>query len=488
MPPPLVSANASPGNLGVAAKALGTGSSIVLHAYDAAGNRLSWSAFRALQTNGKGSNGQNDALLDPVTLRVRSMWPLRSSNGTRSGDPSLQVPSVPAALALAWPTSDGYSNLIMNLPVQAGTYVFNQLAAQQVISDLTAAHAARPWYMPSTAEIASESLAQSKGAEAGKAASEAQVGASSAQALDAAVHAEMLLLSESGIQYAIAHRAMGLQPEWGFTFDDISRGISTLRSVADLTAPSAGDAWIRIVFNLSESPGYYANEIANAHALGLHVVGQILDSSDMRYVSGAAWQSRVQAYVASLPSVDEWEVGNEVNGNWLGSDVVGKISYAAAYIKQHTHARTLLTLYWQLGEDAASDSMFTWAAANLSSSVMTNIDDLGISLYPEADPMGSAFDRVMNTLHAQFPAQRLLVTELDYGSPDLQKTWWWASPTDLTGPARIAVAKLYQSAVLSYPYSGGGTFWWYYVEEAQEGNPLWNALASLHQAVAGGAR
>jgi len=48
----------------------------VLHAYDANGNRLSWNAFRTLQENGKESNGDNDVLLDPATLRVLSTWGL----------------------------------------------------------------------------------------------------------------------------------------------------------------------------------------------------------------------------------------------------------------------------------------------------------------------------------------------------------------------------------------------------------------------------
>ena len=451
---------------------------ITLHVYDSSGNRISWNAFRALESDGKGSNGLNDAILDASSLRILSQWPLASSGGG-TGDPTLSVPSGNAALALAWPTSDGYSNLIFALPSTGGTYIFNQLAAKQLVADLDAAKAARPWYVPSAAFTTSSLNAHTALSGTLAAASEAQTGAMSAQAMDAAIHAERLLLSESGPQFARTKAAGSLA--WGVTFDEIAGGVRDLASVASLVAPAAGDAWIRVVFDRQEPASYYAAEIAEAHALGMHVVGQLLDSSDMSAVSLTKFQARVQSYVATLPAVDEWEVGNEVNGNWLGSDVVAKVSYAAAYVKSHTNARTLLTLYWQLGEDVTSDAMFNWAATNLTSTIMSNIDDIGLSLYPENNPMGSAFDRVLQTLHAAYPNQSLMITELDYWSSDLSHTWWWGSQTDPTGAGRIAVAQWYGAAGLSYPYYRGGTFWWYYLEEAAQGNALWDALASLHQ-------
>lgn len=94
--------------------------------------------------------------------------------------------------------------------------------------------------------------------------------------------------------------------------------------------------------------------------------------------------------------------------------------------------------------------------------------------------MGLAFDRVLTTLHARFPGQRLLISELGYWSADLGHTWWWGSRTDPEDRGRVAVASLYQSAILGYPYSGGGTYWWYYRQEAMDPTPLRRALAALH--------
>jgi hypothetical protein len=221
------------------------------------------------------------------------------------------------------------------------------------------------------------------------------------------------LYSEYGIQYAGSNRST-FRPQWGVTFDTITGGTGDLATVRDLVGGDPQDGWVRIVFDRKKSPSYYANEIAAAHQAGLRVVGQFLDSSDMAKVSMRAWKSRVRAYVSALPTVDEWEVGNEVNGNWLGRDVVSKITYAANYVKTHTSARTLLTLYWQLGEDNAAHSMYTWAKRNLSSSLLSQIDDIGISLYPEDHPMGVTFDRAFSTLHSLFPSQRIEITELGY--------------------------------------------------------------------------
>ncbi len=224
-----------------------------------------------------------------------------------------------------------------------------------------------------------------------------------------------------------------------------------------------------------------------AHALGIRVVGQLLDSSQLAAVSPAAWRGRVARYVTALPDVDSWEVGNEVNGNWVGADVREKVAFAAAYVKRHTHASTMLTLYWQLGEDDAAHSVFTWAAT-LPASTLRDVDEIGLSVYPEEHPLGAAFDRVFRTLHAAFPRQRLSVGELGYGDADLEHIWWWGSRDRPTTSGRAAVADLYARAVLGYPYSAGGTYWWYFRSEVTRSGELFRVFARVRDEVAGDGR
>jgi hypothetical protein len=455
---------------------------VTFHVFDRSGNRVTWAAFRALQENGKGSAGDNDMLLDPATLTVVKAWPLFSSGGT-TGDPTFSWPGQPVTLSLAWPTSDGYSNLLLDIDAP-GVYNFDLLAADRTVAALDHAVSARPSYRPSPAFSDASAAAHSQLSAAHSSTTEATQGSLATGALDQAVHASTVLLAGYGVQYAAANRAT-MRPQFGVTFDDISGGAADLGTVRDLVANDSSDGWVRIVFDRSEPASYYRSEVDAAHQLGLHVVGQILDSSDMASQGLTTWQSRVTSYVDTLPTVDEWEVGNEVNGSWLGRDVPAKIDFAARYVKAHTTARTLLTLYWQLGEDDAAHSMFTWLKSSMNPSTMSVIDDLGMSVYPEDHPMGVAFDRAVSTLHAAAPQQRIMLTELGYWSADLGHTWWWGSATDPTGAGRQQVAALYQSAMMGYSYSGGGAYWWYYLTEALPKNQLWSTLAGIHAQVAG---
>jgi len=456
-------------------------SSVVLHVYDATGARLSWAQFRNLQENGNGTNGDNDMLLDPTTLAVTTPWPLYEGG---SGDPVFDWTGSRTTLSVAWPTSDGYSNLLLDVGAP-GTYDFTYLAAKEAIASLDAMVRARPSYAPSAAFTSASQNGHALLAQATAVTNEPAQGGLGARAYDDAVHAQRLLLTEYGVQYGRQRNATGTPTVWGVTYDTISGGAGALQSATNLVSGAVGKGWVRIVFDRSEPATYYVGEVAAAHLQGLRVVGQFLDSSDMASVSLAQWQARVTSYLAVLAAVDEWEIGNEVNGNWLGTGVVAKISYAAQAVKAKTSARTLLTLYYQLGEDDAAHSMFTWARANLGPTTMAYINDLGLSVYPEDHPLGAALDRVLTTLHTQFPAQSLMMTELDYWSPDLGHTWWWGSSTDPFGAGRQAVATDYSAAMLGYSYSRGGTFWWYFPEEAPQGSSLWSAMRGVYTATGG---
>ena len=165
---------------------------VVLRVYDAQGKRIDWASFREIADNGRSGNGLDDALLDPEKLTMTRAAPLFSSNGAGDGDPALTLPAEgSAALSLAWPTSDGYSNLIFDLPDRGGTFDFNQLASQQVLGDVAASLSARPWYRPGTKVTALYAAAKreySRGR--------------FPQSLNAGVSAEMLLLVEAGVAYA----------------------------------------------------------------------------------------------------------------------------------------------------------------------------------------------------------------------------------------------------------------------------------------------
>ena len=50
---------------------------------------------------------------------------------------------------------------------------------------------------------------------------------------------------------------------------------------------------------------------------------------------------------------------------------------------------------------------------------------------------------------------------------------------------RRALAKHLYLANLSFPYSIGGGFWWYYVQEMAARQPLWHDLHDVYRSVEG---
>lgn len=411
--------------------------------HDLDGRLLTWAEFRARQSNGAGEDGYGDVLVDRSTLRVVTPWPLEPGTGTFA----LERPEGDIALALAWPTGDGYGQLLLDLPAP-GRHDFGELAARQAATELDRQLRDRPGYAPSP-EVAGV-LAAARGAlDSG----------GFVRAHDELVRGQLLVQEEFG-----RGRARTGSPVVGVTFDDPGRrdALAPARELA-----GSGTPWVRFVFDLTEGPQAYAEDVAAARAAGVHVLGQFLDSSQLAQVDVPRWRARVQAYVAGLPDVEWWEVGNEVNGAWTGSDVAVKTLWAARHVRENSSARTLVTFYWQLGEGEPEESLFTWAAEHLPDEALDDVDDLGLSVYPQEHPLGASLERVLRTLRAAYPGKRLLISELGYGAPDLQELWWWGARDDLRA-GRAAVARFYAAACQGA--ADGGTFWWYFLQDGPDVN------------------
>jgi hypothetical protein len=433
---------------------------VVLRVYDADGHLLSWRQFRDVQSNGAGVDGHNDALLDASTLQITEIGPLYPDRGGIALDP----PDEDALLALAWPSADGYSQLLLPVP-PPGRYNFNLLAARQAAAAVRALVGAHP-DQPAAGDAATAiATAEAELTRAEAADDEVAAAVAATQAYDAAVHAQVVLLQQYGTGRAATLRR-------GVTLDEVPDAATLERARA-----AVGDGgWIRLVLDPDTPLREYAAPVAAAHRLGLRVLALPIDSSEMAALSDAAWRARITAAVDALPDVDEWEAGNEVNGDWLGEDVAARVAWAVDHVHEQTAATVLVTLYWQLGEGEAENSIFNWLAAHPES--VARADDVGLSVYPEEHPMGAATDAVLTRLHDVLPGRTLLISELGYGSEDLQPIWWWGSPTDQEGAGRAAVASLYTLAPAGYPFTGGGPFWWYFAQDANPGTPLLKALQS----------
>lgn len=558
---------------------------VEFHVYDNTGNRVLWKAFRNIQENRNAQGGDNDKLLDPVNLTVllkagHEAYGLYSSKrrpNEDTGDPVIEWPSrrVAVTLSLAWPTAEGYSNLMLDLPSPSASpvpqypesqlpiysmqgdrpvVIFNLLAAQRIVDNLDKALADRalgPFSLPyapspeyrdrytSAYNSAKDNLRRAKS----DGLLEKERGRLGELAFESATTATLLMLEDYGPQYARAQRG-AYRPKWGVSLEgDIQQPTedgqikeSTFTSVQEMVNCVAGDGWVRLIISSDDNigPKYYWPALKWAHQHHLKVLGELRDSFDMCCTSKDQWQAHVRKYVDGLSKnaddhdleADEWEVGNEVNGEWLvkKSDEEDRchsctgyaatadfIAFAAHYVKTKTDKPTMLTLFWQVGEDEPSSAMFNWLKDKLmgqkapdGKSVLVYLDDIGLSLYPDKAPMGTGFNRIVSTLHNVYftlPQHRLMLTELDYwplqAEPNYVHVWRWGQP-DLSKGSGVAdfqrvraqVATFYQSAVLGYPYSGGGTFWWYYLQEVApdagyQDNEIWKVLHSIHSKVVG---
>jgi hypothetical protein len=136
-----------------------------------------------------------------------------------------------------------------------------------------------------------------------------------------------LLISSMASSPALGQTLAGRtvpSPIYGVTLDDVSNPSSTITSLSRLVRlPTA-----RIVFDTGETPSYYAQPIQHFRPIS-YIMGELIDSSYMKhYKTVSAVQSWTNSYVNTLGSqVDIWEIGNEINGNWLsrqsnGADVM----------------------------------------------------------------------------------------------------------------------------------------------------------------------
>ncbi len=441
--------------------------------YDANGHRLSYADVLAITTGGP--NGwRSDATYRVTDASIVDM-PALINDG---GDPAFPVTEPGIGLSIAWPTQHtGYSTLFIDDGgagfTTGGTVDLTYRAALDYRRKLDEARARRPAFVPTQRFTALDARANRLLDDAAGATSPSTRGALGQQALDVLAQAFESLLEADGRQEGASR-----DPWWGVTVDRRTRYRDVISSIADLVDHRPGVAYVRIVFDLGVGPKGYDAIIHEAERQGVVVVGQVFDSSYMRHATVAEFEARWRNYVDHFPDIGVWEVGNEVNGGWLGDDVPEKVAYAARYVKATDPTdTTVLTLFWQLGTaDSPATSVFQWARDQISPALVADTDVIALSTWIGGAPLGIAHDEVFERLHAMFPGKRIAMGELGYWEPNTSRVWWWRSQRDPTTKVRAALARHMYLANLAFPSSVGGGFWWYYVTEMSKREPLWDTL------------
>ena len=426
---------------------------LTLKFYNTNGMVLTFAQVQALQKGPMSGAYPADAFVDPVSLRLLSATPMTSAGGF-----SFKLfAGQPAAFAINWPTSSQGYGLVIVDNAGAGfsanaTVNFTYQAAKDIKRRLDIALVARPDYTRSTAFNTAFNTAINGLKMADQSSAESVKGALGQLALEQFVVAYDVLLREYGPFYARTHQST-TTPWLGFTMEDVSHYQGDLDKIASMANPFA---WVRIVFQHGDSPSVYTAAVGYAKSKGIKVMGLPVDSSADKRFTRAQYLQRYKDYIAAFPTIDCWEVGNEVNGGWLHHDIASRIADVAAYCKAQ-NKKTYLTLFWQINTADAKSAVFDWISANLPGAVRSNLDYIGISQYQEQAPVGVAFDQIMRRLQAEFPSQQIGLGELGYWIKG--QRYWWAYNSNITA-AKETILEQYYKAALGYAGANGGCFWW----------------------------
>jgi hypothetical protein len=216
----------------------------------------------------------------------------------------------------------------------------------------------------------------------------------------------------------------------------------------------------RIVFDENVPATSYTKAATQIQGVS-YVMGELLDSFYVKTYSTSAYLARTDEYLSTLgDKVDIWEVGNEINGEWLGDTATVAAKMTGAYDKVKAAGKTTgLTLYYNAGcYEKADHEMFTWAQANVPQRMKDGLDYVLVSYY-EDDCNGRQPDwqSVFTKLGQMFPNSKLGIGECGTSK----------------AASKAAYITRYYGMNVTAPRYVGGYFWWYF---KQDGVPYTSKL------------
>jgi hypothetical protein len=248
---------------------------------------------------------------------------------------------------------------------------------------------------------------------------------------------------------------------YGVTIDSVANLSSITTALKNLSQKPT----TRIVFDEGVSASYYLNATKQIHEVS-YIMGEILDSFYVKNYSVSEYIKRTEEYYNLLsPYVDIWEVGNEINGEWLGnaSDVAQKMTGAYDFIKSKGKV-TALTLYYN--EDCwmyPSEEMFTWANKNVPARMKTGLDYVLVSYYEQdCNGLRPDWEKVFAKLAEMFPNSKIGFGEIG---------------TTESSEAKADMIERYYKMNISQERFIGGYFWWYFMQDmVPMTKPMWQVL------------
>ncbi|GAC1572811.1 MAG: hypothetical protein NVS3B20_04670 [Polyangiales bacterium] len=271
-------------------------------------------------------------------------------------------------------------------------------------------------------------------------------------------------IDAKGVDSALDTSAKGPRPIpdplYGVTID----GITPLPSIVTSLSKLSHMPTTRVVFDEFQKASTYTTSVAAIYDVSF-VMGAILDSYYVKDYSIAAYGSRTTEYLDAMSKwVDIWEVGNEINGEWLGttSDVTAKMTGAFDLVTKR-NLRTALTLYYNATCYSLADhEMFVWANANIPPGMKSGLDYVLVSYYEDDCPGAPPdWNAVFAKLAAMFPKSKIGFGECG----------------TLTAKNKSEFITRYYTMSVAAPRYIGGYFWWYFRQDmVPSTQPLWAVL------------
>jgi hypothetical protein len=263
-------------------------------------------------------------------------------------------------------------------------------------------------------------------------------------------------------------------PMYGVTLDDVSNSAAELAALQHM----AHMPTVRIVFDVGEPVQNYTSAIKQFHG-SAYIMGLLADSSYMKNYTPSQLTAWTQSYTQTLGAlVDIWEIGNEVNGNWLGTNTLAKIE-AMYDVVANQNGATALTFFYEgepsdphncIATNNGGNDMFTWINHQFqlglpigqrspeTEKIRLNLNYALISWYPDqCQGAKPNWPWVYTQLANIFPNAKVGFGELGTANPANASTYevneikqYYPMAKTTTGfPARYI----------------GGYFWWYFAEE-----------------------
>ncbi|MEK7389076.1 MAG: hypothetical protein AAB036_05215 [Elusimicrobiota bacterium] len=292
------------------------------------------------------------------------------------------------------------------------------------------------------------------------------------------------VLFEHALQHGLDERHAPTQ-RFGLTIDEgILKRLDDLDWIVKAVHRS-GANWVRLVFRANSGDFTYSslrsfNEydgvVELLSAKRIKVMGCILDTTQWpKTLTPGRYAERVKNIVLHYRGkISSWEVGSEINGDWLGG-VGAPLSIEDAYkiyssgvdkVKEIDPAlETVATLYgWEETAPDVEHSVSGWLERHAKHGFGRNLDIVGLSVQPEDNPAGMGLERLFTIVSDAMPAQKLMLTSLGFVEKDTLQGYWWLDPHDIDG-ARKDIAVLYTAVSCAMPRSLCGAFWWQTLEQ-----------------------